>query len=49
MNVITSYNSLSQKDGTIIHPQKQAGDVYEKNYTVFKRLYPALKTSMHLL
>ena len=49
MRAIPGYTSLSQKSGSVIYPKKQSEDVYEKNYMIFKTIYPALKNSMHFL
>lgn len=49
LNAIPDYASLPQKAGSIVQPRKQTASVYEKNYAVFKTLYPALKASMHLI
>jgi gluconokinase len=49
LNIISDYSSLETQAGNIIQPQKKLQNAYQKNYTVFKMLYPNLKTTMHLL
>lgn len=48
LNLIQNYSSLQQETKIYIYPQKKFETVYEKNYTIFKTLYPLLKDSMHL-
>lgn len=49
MNIITNYSAVKEESKNYIYPRKQFEEVYEKNYSVFKTLYPALQDSMHLL
>ncbi|MGN6399679.1 MAG: gluconokinase [Flavisolibacter sp.] len=49
LHIIGDYNSLELQPVNIIQPQKKLQDAYQKNYTVFKLLYPNLKATMHLL
>lgn len=49
LKIITGYHSLEFQSGSIILPQQKLQDAYQKNYTVFKMLYPNLKATMHLL
>lgn len=48
LGVIENYKLLQKKEEIIIYPQSQFEQVYDRNYQVFKTLYPALKSSMHL-
>jgi gluconokinase len=48
LNRITDYDTLQSQTDNIIQPQKELQEAYQKNYTVFKALYPNLKTTMHL-
>lgn len=47
LNIISDY-SLPQHQSKIVYPQQQAAEVYKKNFSIYKTLYPSLKNSMHL-
>lgn len=46
---ITDYAELKSFAVTDIHPRREAAEVYDKNYRVFRALYPQLRDTMHLL
>jgi gluconokinase len=45
---IEDYNSVNQTTPQIIEPHAAAHAVHQKNYNIYKSLYPALKDIMHL-
>jgi gluconokinase len=49
MNVIDDYEKFKPEDKEIIEPNLSSHEKHQVNFSVFKNLYPALKTSMHQL
>lgn len=47
LKIIKDYVSLKKSANTFIQPNKKNTDIYKNYYTVFKKLYPSLKVSMH--
>jgi gluconokinase len=45
--IIKNYSSLKPAVSQTIRPDKKNQKQHEANYAVFKKLYPALKDSMH--
>lgn len=49
MNVIDNYTAFKPDASKIVTPDLTNHRKYEENFSVFKNIYPALKTSMHQL
>jgi gluconokinase len=49
MNVIDDYEKFKPKGGEVIEPNLSNHEKHQVNFSVFKNLYPVLKTSMHQL
>lgn len=47
MKVIKNYSSLKPNINQIVNPDLKNHNRHEENYAIFKKLYPALKDSMH--
>lgn len=48
LGLIKDYSVLEHAPVTDIHPQQEGAENYDKNYRVFKALYPQLRETMHL-
>jgi gluconokinase len=46
---IRSYSEMEMESKRLIHPQTEFREVYEKNFSIFKMIYPALRECMHML
>ncbi len=49
LGLITDHPEMKDFAVTDIHPRTEATGVYDKNYQVFRALYPQLRDTMHLL
>jgi gluconokinase len=49
LGIVTDYSELKSFAATDIHPQGETAEIYNKNYQVFRALYPQLRDTMHLL
>ncbi|HWJ92846.1 MAG TPA: gluconokinase [Flavisolibacter sp.] len=47
MKVVASYSSLHHAHSRQFEPDRKLGAIYEKNWSVFEKLYPLLKDLMH--
>jgi gluconokinase len=49
LKLIDAFTALKPANEVFIEPDRGNGEKYEKNYLIFKSLYPSLKESMHQL
>jgi gluconokinase len=49
LGIISDYSELKSFPVTGVQPRMETADIYDKNYRVFRALYPQLRDTMHLL